>query len=91
MKVYFPCRHKLFSNANREWQIGQTISVQVSDLPLPDVEEDHSPAVSFRSDTGPGGHFPVNLYGNRVRHDTDYIKREKVAEACATGYDASPL
>src|SRR5688572_27017890 len=75
MKVYFPCGHKLLSYAHREWQIGQTISVQVSDLTFPDVEEDHPPAVSFRRDSGPGGHFPLNLCGNRVRHDTNYIKR----------------
>lgn len=91
MKVYLSCGYKLFSNADREWQIGQAISVQVFNLTLPDMEEDHSPAVGLRRDSGPGGHLPVNLYGNRVRHDTDYIKREKVAEACAAGYDASPL
>jgi hypothetical protein len=91
MKVYFSRGHKLLSNADREWQVGQTISVQVPDLTLPDVEEDHAPAVSLRRNSGPGTHFPVNLCGNRVRHNTDYIKREKVAEACAAGYDASPL
>ena len=53
MQVGLACRNQLFPNPDGERQIGQPVSVQVSYFSPPGMEEDHSTAMRFRSDSRP--------------------------------------
>ena len=62
-----PVRHELFANADRKRQIRQALSVQMTDLPVSNMEEDHSVRIDVDTHLGPGAHFTLNALGNGVR------------------------
>ena len=61
------CGNQLFTNPDGERQIGHPVPVQMTDLSLPDLEEDHPTSMRFDGDPRPRGHCTPNLNGNRLR------------------------
>ena len=71
MKVGAARIHKLFANADREWDIHETIAVQMPNL-SPAHPKENDATVRLDRHSRPGSHFRVDLRGRDVEHSPNF-------------------
>src|SRR5262245_58296010 len=72
VKIGFTSGNELFPNANWKREVCQLVPVQVTDLALANVEEDHASTMRLDPHSGPRGHFALNLNPNRLQRHPYY-------------------
>ena len=69
----FPGRDQLVSYLHREWQVCQTIAVQVPKLSSADAELNAAELVRLDRYTGPAGDRPLDLLGDIFSHKSSLL------------------
>lgn len=78
--------HQVLPDAHGEWEVGQPVTVQVTDLAVPDAELNAAEAVGMGGDARPAGHRVDNRLGHGgPTHDEESVDGDTGADPAGGG------